>query len=103
MTWSEIGERKAVISGVGQSQIGRRIYRDPLELTVDAALAAIEHAGLTRDDIDGVATYPGTQSIPPGFSVLVFTVEEMARSNFYNGYTYLDTMSREATDAFLAV
>ena len=38
----EIGERKAVISGVGQSQIGRRIYRDPLDLTIDACLAAIE-------------------------------------------------------------
>ena len=50
------------------SQIGRRIYRDPLDLTVEAALAAIDHAGLTRDDIDGMATYPGNQSIPPGFS-----------------------------------
>jgi 3-oxoacyl-[acyl-carrier-protein] synthase III len=27
--------------------------RDPLELTLDACLAAIEDAGLTRDDIDG--------------------------------------------------
>ncbi len=63
-----IGERDAVISGVGQSQIGRRIYRDPLDLTVEAALAAIEDAGLTRADIDGIATYPGNQSVPPGFS-----------------------------------
>ena len=38
---TEIGERRAVISGVGQSDIGRRLYRDPLELTVDACLAAI--------------------------------------------------------------
>ena len=43
----------AVISGVGQSQIGRRINRDPLELTVDATLAAVEDAGLTLADIDG--------------------------------------------------
>ena len=64
----EIGERKAVISGVGQSQIGRRIYRDPLDLTLDAALAAIADAGLTRDDIDGLATYPGNMKTPPGFS-----------------------------------
>jgi acetyl-CoA acetyltransferase len=65
---STIGERAAVVSGVGQSQIGRRIYRDPLDLTLDACLAAIEDAGLDRSDIDGLATYPGNQSIPPGFS-----------------------------------
>jgi acetyl-CoA acetyltransferase len=65
---AEIGERKAVVSGVGQSQIGRRIYRDPIDLSVEACLAAIEDAGLTRDDIDGLATYPGNMAIPPGFS-----------------------------------
>jgi len=58
----------AVISGVGQSQIGRRINRDPLELTVDATLAAVEDAGLTLADIDGIATYPGNMDVPPGFS-----------------------------------
>jgi acetyl-CoA acetyltransferase len=62
------GEHRAVISGVGQSQIGRRIYRDPLDLTIEASLRAVEDAGLTRDDIDGVATYPGAMSVPPGFS-----------------------------------
>lgn len=65
---AHVGERAAVISGVGQSQVGRRIYRDPLDLTIEAALAAIEDAGLTRDDIDGLATYPGNLDIPPGFS-----------------------------------
>jgi len=64
----EIGERKAVISGIGQSQIGRRIYRDPLDLTLDACLDAIADAGLNRDDIDGLATYPGNMTTPPGFS-----------------------------------
>jgi acetyl-CoA acetyltransferase len=63
-----IGERNAVISGVGMSQIGRRIYRHPVDLTVEAALRAIEDAGLTRDDIDGIATYPGNIDNPPGFS-----------------------------------
>ena len=61
-----VGERRAVISGVGQSQIGRRIYRDPLELTIDAALAAIADAGLTRADIDGLSTYPGQHGHPAG-------------------------------------
>ena len=34
-------------------------------------------------------------------TILVFTIEEMAQSSFYNGYTYADTMNREATDYFL--
>ena len=35
----------AVISGVGQSQVGRRIDRDPLDLTIDAVRAAVADAG----------------------------------------------------------
>ncbi len=61
-------ERRACISGVGQSDIGRRLGRNPLELTLDACLAAIDHAGLTIDDIDGLSTYPGPQGTPAGFS-----------------------------------
>lgn len=30
-------ERRAVISGIGQSQVGRRLGRDGLDLTIDAA------------------------------------------------------------------
>ncbi len=64
----EVLERRAVITGIGQSAIGRRLNRDPLELTLDACIAAIEDAGLTRRDIDGLATYPGTMSGNPGFT-----------------------------------
>jgi len=49
----------AVITGIGQSQVGRRLGRSGLELTVEACLRAIADAGLTPDDIDGLATYPG--------------------------------------------
>ena len=52
-------ERRAVISGAAQSDIGRRLYRTGIDLTVEAALRAIEDAGLTAADIDGVSTYPG--------------------------------------------
>jgi acetyl-CoA acetyltransferase len=65
---NDLLERRAVISGAAQSDIGRRLYRDPLELTLDACLAAIADAGLTTRDIDGIATYPGPMSVPPGFS-----------------------------------
>ena len=63
-----MSERAAVVSGIGQSDVGRRLYRHPLDLTIDAALAAISDAGLTREDIDGLATYPGNMDTPPGFS-----------------------------------
>ena len=54
-----VRERDAVITGIGQSEVGRRVARDPLALTVDACLAAIDDAGLSRSDIDGLSTYPG--------------------------------------------
>jgi acetyl-CoA acetyltransferase len=69
MDANDIIERRACISGVGQSDIGRRLFRDPLELTIDGCLAAIEHAGLAVDDIDGLSTYPGPGGGPPaGFT-----------------------------------
>jgi len=52
-------EDRAVLSGIGRSDIGRRLRRDPLSLTVDACLAAVADAGLELDDIDGLSTYPG--------------------------------------------
>ena len=58
----------AIISGAGQSAIGRRLMRDPLALTVDAVLAALDDAGLTTTDVDGIATYPGGIDQPPGFA-----------------------------------
>ncbi len=64
----EILERSAAFSGIGQSEVGRRLGRDPLELTLDACVAAIEDAGLARDDIDGLSTYPGMMTGAPGFS-----------------------------------
>jgi len=60
--------RGAVISGIGQSQVGRRLGRSDLDLTMEAALAAIADAGLVRDDIDGLATYPGAGIGTPGFA-----------------------------------
>ncbi len=60
-------ERRAVISGIGQSDIGRRLGRSDLDLTVEASLAAIEDAGLRREDIDGLSTYPAMGMGPPGF------------------------------------
>jgi acetyl-CoA acetyltransferase len=95
-----------VISGVGQSQFGRRINRDPLDLTVDAALAAIGDAGLTRDDIDGVATYPGGMDFPPGFSGVGITdIQEALRLklNWFAGGMELPGQLGSVVNAIAAV
>ena len=55
----DLAEHKAVISGVGQSAIGRQVDRSGFQLTLDAILAAVADAGLTVDDIDGLAMFPG--------------------------------------------
>ena len=52
-------ESRVVISGVGQSAIGRQVDRSGFQLTIDAILAAVADAGLTVSDIDGLAMFPG--------------------------------------------
>ena len=68
MPVAERFERDVIISGIGQSEVGRRLGRDPLGLTAEACLAAIADAGLTPRDIDGLTTYPGSFQAGPGFS-----------------------------------
>ena len=63
-------EQRSVISGIGQSAIGRRLNRTGLDLTLEAAHRAIADAGLTAGDVDGIATYPGGGggALPGGFA-----------------------------------
>jgi acetyl-CoA acetyltransferase len=58
----------AYITGVGQSEIGVKLTRHPLLLTVDAVREALDEAGLTIAQIDGVSTYPGRMGPYLGFS-----------------------------------
>jgi acetyl-CoA acetyltransferase len=53
-------EKDAIISGVGISRIGRRTGIPGLDLTLEAAGAAIADAGLEPADIDGIATLGDT-------------------------------------------
>lgn len=59
---------EAYITGVGQSEIGKKLTRNPLLLTVDAVKEALAEAGLSIAQIDGVSTYPGRVPQMLGFS-----------------------------------
>lgn len=61
-------EKRTAITGIGQSKISRGADKSALGLTIDAAMQAIENAGLKRSDIDGMATWPGDRADGSGFS-----------------------------------
>jgi acetyl-CoA acetyltransferase/uncharacterized OB-fold protein len=63
MLTTEKFEDKSALTGIGMSQIGRRLMVPPLSLTIDACEAAIADAGLTFADIDGLSTYPGPLNV----------------------------------------
>ena len=58
----------AYITGIGLSEVGVRLTRSPMGLTLDAVREAVADAGLTLGQIDGVATYPGKLAAFLGFS-----------------------------------
>jgi acetyl-CoA acetyltransferase/uncharacterized OB-fold protein len=81
-------ESKAALTGIGMSQVGRRLMRPPLSLTVEACTAAVADAGLTMADIDGLATYPGGTGAVVGMTEGGVTALESAlglRPSWYNG------------------
>lgn len=80
-------ESVSAVTGMGMSDIGRRLMRDPMDLTIDACLSALSDAGLERRDIDGVCTYPGMVTGAPGISGAgAFDVMDALRLevNWYN-------------------
>lgn len=80
-------EDKVALTGIGMSQIGRRLMRTPLDLTLEACERAVADAGLTMDDIDGLASYPGGGQVG-GFGEGGVTTVEAAlglRPTWHNG------------------
>ena len=71
----------AAIAGVAESdQIGNLPDKSPLQLHAEAALGALEDAGLSRSDVDGIAT--------AGVSTLV-TAEYLGITPRYTDVTYV--------------
>jgi acetyl-CoA acetyltransferase/uncharacterized OB-fold protein len=88
MASTEKFEDKVAVTGIGMSEIGRRLLVPPVSLTVQACQRAIADAGLTVDDIDGLATYPGAGAAYGGFGEGGVTALESAlglEPTWYNG------------------
>jgi len=84
-------ENRVRITGIGISQIGRRLDRNPVGLAVDACLAAIQDAGLERQDIDGLSAHPGPLSLDGRSGAGVLNVEEVLRVHprwFNSGFEF---------------
>ena len=97
-------EDKVAITGIGQSQVGRRLMVDPISLTVEAALQAVADAGLTLDEIDGLSTYPGP--MPGGMSEGGISALEEAlrlRPTWVNGGSETAGQNGSIITAMLAV
>lgn len=80
-------EDKVALTGIGMSNIGRRLMVSPLSLTVDACERAVADAGLSWEDIDGLSSYPGAGNVG-GFGEGGVTAVESAlgiRPTWYNG------------------
>jgi acetyl-CoA acetyltransferase len=97
---------KAVLTGAGKSQVGRRLGRTGLDLTVEAVTRAIADAGLDFDDVDGIASYPGPGVPDPGFSGA--TVQEVRnalglRSRWYISSTETAGQIGPVIEACMAV
>ena len=62
--------RDVAICGTGYSAIGRALDTTVGALTLDACKAALNEAGLTPKDVDGMATYPAAGDSVPCFYVV---------------------------------
>lgn len=88
MSADHLYEKSVAISGIGQSEVGRPSTRSAMQLTLDACREAIADAGLRREDIDGVACWPGDNNngnsfSPVGPNALIGTMG--LKVNWYGG------------------
>ena len=51
--------RRAAVAGLGVTQMTRRYVKPATALAAEALQLALDDAGLTKDDIDGLTTHPG--------------------------------------------
>jgi acetyl-CoA acetyltransferase/uncharacterized OB-fold protein len=98
-------EDRVVLSGLGMSEVGRRLMRPPVSLTVEACQRALADAGLAAADIDGVSTFPGSLGALGFAEGGVKPVVDALRlqPTWVNGATDTNGMSGAIVAAMLAV
>ena len=96
-------EKQTAISGIGQSKISRGADKPALGLTIDAALQAIENAGLKREDIDGMACWPGGTGEANGFAPISIPVLQDALRLKLNWYSNASETSGQYGALFNAI
>jgi acetyl-CoA acetyltransferase len=72
---------QTAVVGIGYTQLSKNSGRTPLSLAVEAITAAVADAGLTLDDVDGLATHHVNDSAP---------VDEIANALGLDGITWWD-------------
>ena len=98
-------EDEVALTGIGRSAIGRKLMRSPVSLAVEAVQRAVADAGLTLDDVDGLATYPGTAA-EGGYAEGGVTAVEGAlgiRPTWHNGGQEVPGATGSVIAAMLAV
>ena len=64
VTMAESFEQRCIISGIGQSEVGRRVTRGVMALTLDACIEAIADAGLSPRTSTACFPGPGRSRAP---------------------------------------
>ncbi len=105
MPTSDKFESKVALTGIGMSQIGRRLGVDPLSLTIEACRKAVADAGLTMADIDGLSTYPGGAATGGHSEGGITALEESLRlrPTWFNGGMETPGQGGSVVAAMLAV
>ncbi|GGL94684.1 thiolase family protein [Nakamurella endophytica] len=88
----------AVIAGIGESKLGKVPEMSALGITVDAALKAIDDAGLQVQDIDGLLLHPAFH-VSPRYHIIVaetlgLYVKTMADTTMMGGASYGAALER---------
>lgn len=88
----------AIIAGIGESKLGKVPEMSALGITIDAALKAIDDAGLTVQDIDGIILHPAFHVSPRYHIIIAETlgiyVKTLADTTMMGGASYGAALER---------
>ena len=89
---------QAVIAGIGDSKIGRVPDMTRMQMTIDAALKALDDAGLTVQDVDGLILHPAFHMSPRYHIIVAETlgiyVKTLADTTMMGGASYGAALER---------